>query len=249
MSEDKDKKNLFCYRYPHPAVTVDCIIFALHENDLKVLLIQRGADPYKNFWALPGGFVEIDEDLDTAAERELAEETGLEKVFLEQLYTYGNPKRDPRERIISVAYYSLVRLKEHRPVAGSDALNTCWYSVRQLPPLAFDHQVIMDMAVKRLQGKVLYAPIIFDLLPGKFRLNQLRKVYEIILGKPIDPESFRKKILATGILTPLDEFDSSEPGQPARRYRFDKKRYQKMLEDGFTFEIKPDSPKKPLTKA
>ena len=249
MSEDKDKKNQFCYRYPHPAVTVDCIIFALHENDLKVLLIQRGADPFKDHWALPGGFVEIDEDLDTAAERELAEETGLEKVFLEQLYTFGKPKRDPRERIISVAYYSLVRLKEHRPVAGSDAINTCWFSVNQLPKLAFDHRIIVDMAVERLQAKVLYAPIIFDLMPAKFRLNQLRKVYEIILGQPINAESFRKKMLATGILTPLAGLDKSESGPPAKRYRFDKKRYQKMLENGFTFEFKPDSPKKPLKKA
>lgn len=249
MSAEKDKKNMYCYRYPHPAVTVDCIIFAIHENDLKVLLIQRGADPFKNYWALPGGFVEINESVDVAAERELAEETGVEKIFLEQLYTFGEPKRDPRERVISVAYYSLVRLKEHRPVAGSDALNTCWYPIRQLPPLAFDHSQVMAMAIKRLQGKVIYAPIIFDLLPGKFRLNQLRKVYEIILEKPIDAEGFRKKILATGMLTPLSEFDSTESGPPARLYRFDKKRYQKMLEDGFTFEIKPDSPKKPVAKA
>jgi len=248
MSTDK-KKNMYCYRYPHPAVTVDCIIFALHENDLKVLLIQRGADPYKNFWALPGGFVEIDENVDTAAERELAEETGMEKIFLEQLYTFGEPKRDPRERVISVAYYSLVRLKEHRPVAGSDALNTCWFPIRQLPKLAFDHSQVMDMAIKRLQGKVIYAPVIFDLLPGKFRLNQLRKVYEIILERPIAADGFRKKILGTGMLTPLNEFDNSENGPPARLYRFDKKRYKKMLEDGFTFELKPDSPKKTTLKA
>lgn len=248
MSTDK-KKNMYCYRYPHPAVTVDCIIFALHENDLKVLLIQRGADPYKNFWALPGGFVEIDESVDTAAERELAEETGMEKIFLEQLYTFGEPKRDPRERVISVAYYSLVRLKEHRPVAGSDALNTCWFPIRQLPALAFDHNKVMDMAIQRLQGKVIYAPVIFDLLPGKFRLNQLRKVYEIILERPIAADSFRKKILGTGLLTPLNEFDKSESGPPSRLYRFDKKRYKKMLDDGFTFELKPDSPKKATLKA
>lgn len=250
MSAEKEpKSNLFCYRYPHPAVTVDCIIFAIHENDLKVLLIQRGADPYKNCWALPGGFVEINEGIETAAERELAEETGVEKVFLEQLYTFGEPKRDPRERVISVAYYSLVRLKEHRPVAGSDALNTCWYPIRKLPRLAFDHKKIMEMAIQRLQGKVVYAPVIFDLLPGKFRLNQLRKVYEIILERPIKAESFRRKILATGILTALNEFDKSVAGPPAQLYRFDRKRYQKMTKDGFAFEIKPDVPKKPAAKA
>lgn len=242
MSEKK--KNMYCYRYPHPAVTVDCIIFAIHENDLKVLLIQRGSEPFRDYWALPGGFVEIDESVDVAAERELAEETGVEKVFLEQLYTFGEPKRDPRERVISVAYYSLVRLVEHRPMAGSDAVNACWYPIRQLPPLAFDHQKVVAMAIKRLQGKVVYAPIIFDLLPGKFRLNQLRKVYEIILERPLDTEGFRKRILATGMLTPLNEFDHSESGPPARLYRFDKERYEKMTENGFTFEIKPDSPRK-----
>lgn len=234
----------FTYEYPHPAVTVDCIIFALHEEDLKVLLIQRNGDPFKGYWALPGGFVESDESIEAAALRELNEETGVEKVFLEQLYTFGDPKRDPRERVISVAYYSLVKLSEHAVKAGSDALNAGWFSTRNLPKLAFDHKTVMAMAIKRLQGKVVYAPIIFELLPTKFKLPQLQKVYELILERPLDKRNFRKKILSSGIVTPLNEFDATEPGRPAKLYKFDKKKFQEMQEHGFAFEIKPDSPRK-----
>jgi len=234
----------FTYQYPHPAVTVDIIIFALHEEDLKVLLIQRKAEPFRECWAIPGGFVEITEDLETAARRELWEETGVKNVFLEQLYTFGAPKRDPRERIISVAYYSLVRLSQHTIRAASDALNACWYPIHNLPTLAFDHQGIMDIAIKRLQGKVLYAPIIFELLPTQFRLDQLQKVYEIILERPLDRRSFRKKMLATGILTPVDE-PSGHNAQPTQRlYEFDEEKYQKLQSEGFEFEVKPGSPRK-----
>ena len=234
----------FTYQYPHPAVTVDCIIFALHDEELKVLLIQRNSNPYQGCWALPGGFVEIDEGIDAAALRELNEETGVEKVFLEQLYTFGEPRRDPRERVISVAYYSLVKLSEHAVRAGSDAANAGWFSIHKLPRLAFDHQTVMAMAIKRLQGKVVYAPLIFELLPAKFKLPQLQKVYELILERPLDKRNFRKKILGAGIVTPLNEFDTTEPGRPAKLYKFDRKKFRKMQEHGFAFEIKPDSPRK-----
>jgi 8-oxo-dGTP diphosphatase len=234
----------YTYQYPHPAVTVDCIIFALHDNDLKVLLIQRKTDPYREKWALPGGFVEINESIEEAAKRELFEETGVKNVFLEQLYTFGEPKRDPRERVITVAYYSLVKLSEHTIRAASDALNACWFPIHRLPPLAFDHEKIMAMAMKRLQGKVLYAPVVFELLPVKFKLPQLQKLYEIILERTLDKRNFRKKILSTGILTPINEFDNSEQRRPAQLNQFDKRKYQKMQESGFTFEIKPDSRRK-----
>jgi len=233
----------YTYKYPHPAVTVDCIIFALHENDLKVLLIQRKADPYRDCWAFPGGFVDINEDIEAAAKRELWEETGVENVFLEQLYTFGAPQRDPRERVITVAYYSLVKLSEHTVRAASDALNACWFPVRQLPPLAFDHHLIMDMAMKRLQGKVLYAPVIFELLADKFKLPELQRVYEIILEHPLDKKIFRKKILSAGILSPVMELD--EKGRSVPYYRFDQGKYQKMQEEGTTFEIKPVAPRHP----
>ena len=234
----------FTYEYPHPAVTVDCIIFALHDDELKVLLVQRSSAPHKGCWALPGGFVEIDEAIDAAALRELNEETGVEKLFLEQLYTFGEPRRDPRERVISVAYYSLVKLSEHAVRAGSDAKKVCWFSTHKLPKLAFDHQTIMTMAIKRLQGKVVYAPIIFELLPAKFKLPQLQEVYELILERPLDQLNFRKNILGAGIVTPLNEFDATGPGRRARLYKFDRKKFQKMQEHGFAFEIKPDSPRK-----
>lgn len=234
----------YTYQYPHPAVTVDIIIFALHENDLKVLLIQRKADPFRECWAIPGGFVEIGEDLETAARRELWEETGVKNVFLEQLYTFGEPKRDPRERVISVGYYSLVRLSQHTIRAASDALNACWYPIHKLPTLAFDHQKIMDMAIKRLQGKVLYAPVIFELLPTQFQLDKLKKVYEIILERPFDSRSFRRKILSTGILTPIEEASNAAATPSRRLYKFDEKKYQQLQAEGFEFEIKPGSARK-----
>jgi 8-oxo-dGTP diphosphatase len=229
----------YTYQYPHPAVTVDCIIFALHEREIKILLIERRNEPFKNRWALPGGFVGIDEGVDTAAWRELEEETGVEKIFLEQLYTFGEPKRDPRERVISVAYYSLVKLAEHKISAGDDAINACWFPMRKLPPLAFDHEKIVAMAIKRLQGKVVYAPIIFDLLPAKFTLPALQGVYEIVLEQPLDKEDFQKRIVTAGIVRPLDEYETDGRGKRHLLHKFDKPRYQKMQESGFAFEIKP----------
>lgn len=228
----------YTYEYPHPAVTVDIIIFALHEEELKVLLIQRKRDPYKECWALPGGFVEINEGLEDAARRELYEETGVEKVFLEQLYTYGEPKRDPRERVISVAYYSLVRLDQHAVRADSDALNAAWFSVYNLPQLAFDHDKILDMAIRRLQGKVMYAPVIFALLPPVFEIHQLQKVYEIILRRAFDRQSFKKKILSTGILSPVDPRHGGDGVRKKLLFRFDPEKYERLTRQGFTFEIK-----------
>ena len=233
----------YTYKFPHPSITADVVIFAMHENDLKVLLVQRKNPPYKNHWAIPGGFVEIDEDLELGARRELEEETGVKNVFLEQLYTFGAPKRDPRERVITVAYYSLVN-----PVrAGSDALNACWFSVRQLPKLAFDHKKILAMAVERLKGKALYAPIVFELLPRKFKLSQLQQVFEIILDRKLDKRNFRKKILGTGMLTETAGMDKSEQRRPAKLYRFDRKKFNKLNREGVGFEFRPDSPRKRKT--
>jgi len=234
----------YTYEYPHPAVTVDIIIFALHEEELKVLLIQRKRDPFKEHWAIPGGFVEINEGLEEAARRELYEETGVEKVFLEQLYTFGEPKRDPRERIISVAYYSLVRLDQHNVRADSDALNAAWFSVYDLPHLAFDHDKILDMAIRRLQGKVMYAPVIFEMLPPIFEIHELQRVYEIILRQKFDAASFRRRILGTGILTPVDPRHGGDGMRKKSLYRFDPEKYARMTQKGFTFEIKLQEPRK-----
>jgi 8-oxo-dGTP diphosphatase len=227
----------FTYEYPRAAVTVDCVVFGLDDEDLKVLLIRRDLPPFENKWALPGGFVRINETLDEAARRELQEETSLERVFLEQLYTFGGIDRDPRERVITVAYYALVRLSDHRVQAATDARDAVWFAMDDLPPLAFDHDQILETAHQRLQGKVRYQPIGFELLPPKFTLTQLQKLYEIVLGRVLDKRNFRKKIQGMGILEELDEVEKDVAHRAARLYRFDKKEYGRMVKQGFHFEI------------
>src|SRR3954471_1641179 len=163
----------FSYKYPRPALTVDCVVFGFDEAELKVLLIRRGLAPFEGQWALPGGFVRVDETLDEAARRELQEETGLTNVFLEQLYTFGAVDRDPRERVVSVAYYALVKSAEHPAAGATDAADAGWFPVGRVPALAFDHAEILKAALQRLRGKVRYQPIGFKLLPAKFTLSQL----------------------------------------------------------------------------
>src|SRR5436309_9793411 len=165
------------YQYPRAALTVDCVVFGYDESELKVLLIERALEPFKGRWALPGGFVRVDETLEEAARRELAEEAGLRNVFLEQLYTFGSLHRDPRERVVSVAYYALVKLSDHRAKAATDAANAQWFPISQAPKLAFDHREILAMALARLKGKVRYQPIGFELLPHRFTLSQLQHLY------------------------------------------------------------------------
>ena len=226
------------YQHPRPAVTVDCVVFGFDtEGDLKILLIQRDVEPFKNRWALPGGFVRLDETLDDAALRELSEETGLRDVFLEQLYTFGAPDRDPRERVISVAHYALVALDGRALHPTTDARSAAWFSLADLPSLAFDHEKILGTAVQRLKGKVRYQPIGFELLPAKFTLSQLQHLYETILERPLDKRNFRKKILSMGLLVELDEIQQDVAHRAARLYRFDESRYQRLLKKGFNFEI------------
>ncbi len=227
----------FVYDHARPALTVDCVVFGLDESDLKVLLIQRGIEPFAGRWALPGGFVHLEETLDQAARRELQEETGLSKVFLEQLYTVGDVARDPRERVITVAYYALVRLGDHQVQAATDARNAAWFGVDDLPDLAFDHDAIVAMALQRLQGKVRYQPIGFELLPPKFSLTRLQRMYEIILERPLDKRNFRKKVLSLDILQDLDEVEQDVSHRAARLYRFDERKYRQKVRDGFNFEL------------
>ena len=225
------------YQYPRAALTVDCVVFGLDEGDLKVLLIERGLEPFKRRWALPGGFVRVDETLDAAARRELQEEAGLTNVFLEQLYTFGTVDRDPRERVVSVAYYALAKLTEHSAKAATDAANAQWFPVSKVPKLAFDHANILGTAVERLKGKVRYQPIGFELLPPKFTLSQLQHLYEAVLGTELDKRNFRKKVLSFGLLVPLKETQMLGRHRPAQLFRFDAEKYEKLKKRGFNFEV------------
>jgi 8-oxo-dGTP diphosphatase len=225
------------YEFPRPALTVDCVVFGLDDQDLKVLLIQRDLEPFAGKWALPGGFVHEEETLEEAARRELAEETGLTRVFLEQLYTFGDPGRDPRERVVTVAYYALVNIRDHKVQASTDARNAAWFAVTDLPSLAFDHDYILETARQRLRGKLSYQPIGFELLPQKFTLSQLQRLYETILEKPLDKRNFRRKILGTSLLHETDEIEQDVAHRAARLYSFDEAKYRRLAKQGFLFEI------------
>lgn len=205
-----------------PSVTVDLVIFTIADNDLRVLLIRRKQGPFRNCWALPGGFVELDESLEAAAARELKEEVGVENVYLEQLFTFGDPQRDPRGRVISVSYFALVDHERQTIVAASDAADAAWHTVFAPPELAFDHRRILDYAVWRLRNKLEWTTVGYELLPRRFTLSQLQRVYEIILQRKIDKRNFRKKILAQGQLRELNETRAVGAHRPAKLYAFRK---------------------------
>jgi len=227
----------YTYKYQRPALTADCVVFGLDNVSLKVLLIQRKIEPFKDYWALPGGFVEVGESCDDAAKRELVEETGLKHIFLEQLYTFSAPERDPREHVVTVAYYALINLSEHSVKAGSDASHAEWYDIHRTPDLAFDHTLILETAIERLRGKVGYQPIGFELLPRKFPLRQLQYLYETILDRKLDKRNFRRKILKMGILRVLNEKECDVLHRPSQLYSFDKLKYREMVHNGFNYEI------------
>ena len=208
-----------CYQYPHPAVTTDVAVFTIRDQQLKLLLVQRAREPYRDMWALPGGFLDIDEDLDACAKRELEEETGISGVYLEQLYTFGVPSRDPRERVISVTYYALVPSDRLQLKAASDAADAQWFALDQMPPLAFDHQQIITLAHSRLAAKLDYSTIAFQFMPETFTLSELQAVYEILLNENLDKRNFRKKILALKQIEETGELRRSGNYRPAREYQ------------------------------
>ncbi|MEO1035887.1 MAG: NUDIX domain-containing protein [Pseudomonadota bacterium] len=209
----------YTYQYPHPAVTVDIAIFSIRHDALNVLLIKRAQAPFAGEWALPGGFVGIDEALEVAAARELKEETGVDAGYLEQLYTFGAPQRDPRERVISVAYFALIPSDRLEIRAASDAEGVAWFPVSELPALAFDHDKILATALERLTAKLDYSTIAFQLMPATFTMAELRHVYELVARSPIDKRNFSKRILALGVIEPTGDERRDGAHRPAMLYR------------------------------
>ena len=229
----------YTYQYARPALTVDCVVFGYEAQAaaLKVLLIQRKLPPFKGSWALPGGFVQVDESVEAAAVRELREETGVDNVFLEQLYTFGAVERDPRDRVVSVAYYALVSLPRYKLQPATDASDTQWFKLSGLPTLGFDHAEIVNYAIKRLRGKIRYEPIGFELLPEMFTLSQLQQLYEQILEREIDKRNFRKKLLKMNLLVDTEQKESGVPHRAAKLYQFDAAKYQLLKQSGTFFEL------------
>jgi 8-oxo-dGTP diphosphatase len=221
-------------------VAVDAIVFGYSKNDgVSVVLIQRKYEPFKNGWALPGGFVLEDESLETAVKRELLEETGIEVNYLEQLYSFGEPKRDPRQRIVAIAYFGLVKTSQFIQLkASTDAENAKWFSIKKLPALAFDHKNILALALDRLKSKIRYQPIGFELLDKKFPFSDLEKLYTALLDKEINRRNFSKKILSFGFIEETGEIQKTESkGRPSKIYQFNARRYKELLKEGFHFEI------------
>ena len=225
---------------PHPGpgalrVTTDVVMFTIRDGALHVLLVRRAAPPFEGEWAIPGGFVGVAESLDEAALRELREETGVTDVYLEQLYTFGAPGRDPRGRVVSVAYYALIAADESPLVAGTDAADARWWPMHALPTLAFDHRAILDYALERLRNKLEYTTVGFQLLPEKFTLSELQRVYEAILGKTLDKRNFRRKVELLGIVRPLREYRRAGVSRPAQLFSFSAKRFEKLKDKGILF--------------
>lgn len=221
-------------------MAVDAIVFGYSkEEGVSILLIKRKYDPYKGAWAIPGGFVLDDESLEAAVARELQEETGVEINYLEQLYTFGKPDRDPRKRILSVAYFGLVKSKQFEKLkASTDAADAAWFNYKKLPRLAFDHKEILKMAIERLRAKIVYQPIGFELLDKKFAFSDLEHLYSTLLDRPIDRRNFKKKVMSLGILDELDEkAKSTGAGRPGNLFQFNKTTYNRLLKEGMHFEI------------
>ncbi len=210
----------YTYEYPRPALTVDVVTFTLRENRLQVLLIQRGEEPYAGRWALPGGFVRMEESLEEAALREMEEETGLKEAYLEQLYTFGDPGRDPRGRVVTVAYFALIPSDAPVRLEGAGEVTQArWFPENELPALAFDHNLIVANALRRLRYKLEYTAVGFELLPEEFTLSSLQYTYELILGEKLDKRNFRRRILEANVIEPTSHHRAGE-GRPARLYRY-----------------------------
>lgn len=223
----------YCYKYPHPSVTTDCVIFGFDGTKLRVLLIERGIEPFKGKWALPGGFLRMDEDAETGALRELKEETGLDAAYIKQFHTFTTPNRDPRERVITIAYYALVRLQE--VTGGDDASRAEWYALDKVPALAFDHDQILRMASYELKRQIHFEPVGFELLPKQFTIKELQSLYESILDVTFDRRNFYKKMQHLELLKQVDRGES-KPRQPFL-FEFNAEKYAELKHKGFRLEF------------
>ena len=214
------------------AIAVDVVLLTIQDGTLKVLLVKRRQPPFRGAWALPGGLVSADESVDTAALRELQEETNIGNIYLEQLYTFGDPDRDPRGRVITVSYYALVNWQRFQLKARHQVSEASWFPVKKLPPLAFDHERIVAYALERLRNKINYTTVGFQLLPAQFTLTELQGSYEVILGQRLDKRNFRRKMLQLGILKGTREFRANGRQRPARLYTFTAPKVVKLQEKG-----------------
>jgi 8-oxo-dGTP diphosphatase len=218
-------------------LSVDCVVFGYHEGEVRVLLVERNAEPYKGSWALIGDLVHPEADLDKSANEVLTNLTGLTNIFMEQFHTFGSVDRHPLGRVITVGYYSLVRGNDYNPVASSWAKSTKWFNINDLPTLAFDHLEILKKGIRTLKRRVRYRPVGFELLPSKFTLLELQDLYEALLGYKFDKPNFRKKILSMDLLVQLDEVQSNVSHRPAKLFQFDETRYRELRKEGFAFDL------------
>lgn len=232
-------EGMYCYKYPHPAVTTDCVVFGYDPNDgLSVLLIRRGIEPFKDCWALPGGFVRIDEEVEACARRELNEETGLQLSHLsdlKELGCYSGVNRDPRERVITIAYYQLVRKSE--VIGGDDAKEARWFPVDNLPEFSFDHKKIVEDAIERLKRDIYFEPIGFNILPEVFTMPQLYKLYKSILKVDFDRRNFANKMMKLGIVDQVGHRPKDASRRTPIQYRFNKERYEMLKNDKKAFRL------------
>ncbi len=219
------------------AVSIDCVLFGFDGNELKILLIERNEEPFKDWWALPGNLVHIDESIDQSAKRILKELTGLSDIYMEQYFAFGEVDRHPQGRVISVAYYAMLRLGGEKPVKPqiSFAKTAQWTNIAELPKLAFDHLNILNKGLEKIKRRIRHLPLAFELLPEKFTLTQVQSVYELILGKKLDKRNFRKKILSFGVLKELDEKQRGVSFRAATLYKFDKRKYNKLFGKEISF--------------
>jgi 8-oxo-dGTP diphosphatase len=220
-------------------IAVDAVVFGYTSKEgLSALLIKRNIKPFKDSWALPGGLVGDDESLEDAVQRELKEETGVNINYLEQLYSFGKPDRDPRNRVISITYYGLVKPDAFELHADTDAGDVAWFNIKKLPPLAFDHSQILAVAHERLKSKILYQPVGFELLEEKFPFSELEKLYMAVLDRPIDRRNFKKKVIKFGFLEETTEKQSLDgAGRPGNLFRFNEQKYYQLQKERINFEI------------